>query len=293
MSPLFKGAATALITPFCGGEIDYASLADIIEYQIAEKIDALVVCGTTGESATLTLEERSKVVRFCVDVADKRVPVIAGSGSNSTHRSISLSQDAEACGADGLLVVTPYYNKASRVGIIEHYREIARAVSIPILVYNVPSRTGLCVSPEVYSELMCEDNIVGAKEACGNMQSVTMTLALSPNAQIYSGNDADAIPIMSVGGLGVISVVSNILPRLVHDMCADFLGGNPNSAAEVQRRLCPLSESLFSEVNPIPIKYAMSLLGFCENELRLPLTPLTEALQEKVRADMTPFFPSL
>ena len=288
---LFKGAATALVTPFTeNDEIDYASFADIIEYQIGEGIDALVVCGTTGESATLTIRERKELIAFAVSVADGRVPVIAGTGSNSTYRTVSLSEDAANAGADGLLIVTPYYNKASRSGLIEHYETVAKTVPLPIIVYNVPSRTGLNVSPEVYAELMKIDNIVGIKEANGNVSSCAKTLSLCPDAEIYSGNDADTIPIMSLGGLGVISVASNILPHMLSDMCRLFEKGENEKAARLQIMLCKLNECLFSEVNPIPVKYAMSRLGFCENILRLPLTPLSDYNAVKLDRCLEEFF---
>lgn len=290
--PIFKGVATALITPFEDGKIDYASLAGIIEYQIEQGVDALVVCGTTGESATLTIEERATLVRFCVERSAGRVPVIAGTGSNSTHRSVSLSIDAARAGADALLVVTPYYNKASKQGIIEHYNEIASHAELPVIVYNVPSRTGMSITPEIYARLMENRYIVGIKEASGNIASCIKTLALSPDAQLYSGNDCDTLPILSIGGMGVISVVSNILPRLVHDMCYSFMNGETQKSASLQKSLHRLNDCLFAEVNPIPIKYAMSLLGMCKNQLRLPLTPLTEPNMKELAESMEDFFPS-
>ncbi len=290
---LFKGCATALITPFCDGEIDFASFADIIEYQIEQKADALVVCGTTGESATLSFEERKELIRFCVEVADKRVPVIAGTGSNNTVRTVSLSAEACQAGADGLLVVTPYYNKASNEGLVQHYKAVSEAVDIPIIVYNVPSRTGVNISPELYKRLTSIERIEGIKEANGNLASCVKTMHLCPDVKLYSGNDDDTVPMLSIGAQGVISVVSNILPRLTHDMCQAYFDGDTQKAAEIQKELCPLTEALFCEVNPIPVKYAMSLLGFCENSLRLPLSPITEKSRLLLEHRMKAFFPDL
>ena len=289
--PIFKGVATALVTPFTeAGEIDYASFADIIEYQIKEGVTALVVCGTTGESATLTVTERKELLSFAVEIADKRVPVIAGTGSNSTYRTVALSEDAASVGADGLLVVTPYYNKASRSGLIEHYTAVAEAVPLPIIVYNVPQRTGLGISPEVYHELLQIKNIVGIKEANGSVSSWAKTMSLCPDAELYSGNDADTLPMMALGGLGTISVVSNILPRMLSDMCRLFEKGETAKAAKIQIMLTPLIELLFCEVNPIPIKYAMSRLGFCDNILRLPLSPLSAYNAAKLEDCLSGFF---
>lgn len=291
--PIFEGCATALITPFCDGEIDYASFADIIEYQIEQKADALVVCGTTGESATLSFEERESLVRFCVEVTNGRVPVIAGTGSNNTERAVFMSEQAQKCGADGLLIVTPYYNKASADGLVSHYRAISDRVDIPIIVYNVPSRTGLNITPEIYARLGEIKMVQGIKEANGSLSACVKTMALCPSLSVYAGNDDDTVPMMSLGAKGVISVVSNILPRLMHDMCALCLDGQIKKASEIQKRLCLLTEALFGEVNPIPIKYAMSKLGFCENSLRLPLTPITDKAKVLLEHRMKPFFGEL
>ena len=274
---IFEGAATALVTPFSDGVIDFASLGRIIDFQIDEGISALVVCGTTGEVSTLSISERKKMIEFTVERCNGRVPVIAGTGGNNTQTAAEMSVFARDAGADAILSVAPYYNKGTRTGIIEHYRTIAQRSKLPVIVYNVPSRTGVNLTSEIYKELSEIQGIAGIKEAGGNLEKCLKTAALTQGRMtLYSGNDADTLPIISLGGKGVISVASNIVPKRISDMCRAALLGDRGGALGICLECAELFETLFMEVNPVPVKYAMSKLGFCKNELRLPLTVCEE-----------------
>lgn len=284
---VFTGAATALITPMKNGGIDYEKFSEVVEFQIAHKIDALVVCGTTGESSTLTDAEHRDLIKFCVEKVAGRVPVIAGTGSNDTDYAIDLSKFACEVGVDALLQVTPYYNKTTQRGLIKHFFAVADAVNKPIILYNVPSRTGVNIKPETYAELCKHENIAATKEASGNLSAVAETRYLCGDSlDVYSGNDDQIIPIMSLGGKGVISVLSNILPAETHKICADFLNGDIKSASDSQINYIPLINSLFCEVNPIPVKTAMNLLGFCSEEIRLPLCEMEDSNKSRLIKDM-------
>lgn len=280
---LFKGCGTALITPFTNDGVDFEELRKLIEFQILECIDSLIICGTTGESSTMSLEEKKSVIDFSIKIANARVPIIVGTGGNNTKDVINLSKYAESVGADGLLLVPPYYNKTTQNGLIAHFTEIAKSVSLPIILYNVPSRTGLNIEPETCLELSKIPNIVGIKEASGNISQVAKIANLcQDNLAIYSGNDDQIVPILSLGGLGVISVLSNIYPKYVHDLVMDYLTGNWQKATASQVYAIPLINALFSEVNPIPIKYAVSKIGFKTGLPRLPLVELSDKNKEKI-----------
>lgn len=284
---VFTGVATALITPMKNGGIDYEKFSEVVEFQIAHKIDALVVCGTTGESSTLTDAEHRDLIKFCVEKVAGRVPVIAGTGSNDTDYAIDLSKFACEVGVDALLQVTPYYNKTTQRGLIKHFFAVADAVNKPIILYNVPSRTGVNIKPETYAELCKHENIAATKEASGNLSAVAEIRYLCGDSlDVYSGNDDQIIPIMSLGGKGVISVLSNILPAETHKICADFLNGDIKSASDSQINYIPLINSLFCEVNPIPVKTAMNLLGFCSEEIRLPLCEMEDSNKSRLIKDM-------
>jgi len=282
---LFKGAGVAIVTPFNENlEVDYEKLAELIEYQISEGSDSIIICGTTGEASTLTHEEHLECIRFTVEKVNKRVPVIAGTGSNCTQTAIYLSQESEKYGADGLLVVSPYYNKATQNGLIAHYTAIAKSVNIPIIVYNVPPRTGCNILPKTMATMVKEvDNIVGIKEASGDIAQVAELMYLTDGKiDLYSGNDDMIVPTLSVGGIGVISVLSNVAPRQTHDMVMRYLEGDTKGSMELQLKLMPLVKALFSEVNPIPVKKALNLLGFNVGGLRMPLTEMEPANTEKL-----------
>ena len=284
---IFKGAATALITPFKQGEIDFEAYGRLIDDQMASGISAIVVCGTTGEATTLSTEEHLKCVEFAAERARGRIPILVGSGSNCTKKAVYLSQKACELGADGLLVITPYYNKATPDGLIKHFFRIADSVTRPIILYNVPSRTGVNIPIEVYEKLSEHENIVGVKEASGNISAVaSLASTCGEKLAIYSGNDDQILPILSLGGYGVISVVSNIVPSLVQELCMDFFSLNIDSAIRKQIGLIDLINAAFCEVNPIPIKYAMSLMGLCSGEMRLPLTEPTEHSKSKISSVM-------
>lgn len=275
--PIFTGSGVALITPFQGGMVDYNALEQLLAFQLQNGTDAIIVCGTTGESSTMSYHERMRAIEFCVKHVDKRVPVIAGSGSNSTENAIALSRDARRAGADALLVVTPYYNKATQEGLVRHYRAIADAVDIPLILYNVPSRTGVNIAPETYASLAQHPNIAGTKEAGGDLSAIQRTRNLCPpDFTIWSGNDDETVPICALGGKGVISVVANIMPELMHRMVKHCLAGDYGAAGQLQLRLKPLCDAMFCEVNPIPVKTALAMLGKDTGELRLPLCPPTE-----------------
>ena len=284
---IFRGAATALITPLTEKGVDYEALGRLIDWQIEQGIDALVIAGTTGEGATLTYDEHQETIRYSVERAAGRVPVIAGSGSNDTNRAITLSRFSCEAGADALLVVTPYYNKATQKGLVAMYNAIADAVDKPIILYNVPSRTGVNIEPATYLELSKHPNIVAIKEANGNLSKIVETFRLvGDTLDIYSGNDDQVVPLLSMGGSGVISVLSNVMPRQTHEMCRRFFDGDLAGAAKLQMEYLPLINALFSEVNPIPVKAAMARMGWCENTLRLPLTPMEEAHWQVLEALM-------
>lgn len=289
---IFKGAAVAIITPFQeNGEINYPKLAEILDDQIANHTDAIVICGTTGESSTLTHEEHLEAIRFTIEHVAGRVPVIAGTGSNCTETAIYLSTEAEKYGADALLVVTPYYNKATQKGLIAHYTAIAESVNLPIIMYNVPSRTGCNILPETAAHLVKNvKNIVGIKEASGNISQVAKLMRLTDGQiELYSGNDDQVVPILSLGGLGVISVLSNVAPRQTHDMVMKFLEGDVAGSREIQLKALPLVDALFCEVNPIPVKAAMNMLGWEAGPLRMPLTEMEPEHKEKLKKAMIDF----
>ena len=285
---IFTGCATALVTPFNDDcSVNYPRLRELINEQIDGGVDALVICGTTGESSTLDNDEHCRVLEEAVKVANKRVPIIAGTGSNDTMYAAQLSQHAESIGVDGLLMVTPYYNKTSQNGLINHYNYVADRVKTPIILYNVPSRTGTAIQPATYKELAKHENIVAIKEANGDISSIAKTKSLvGDDLDIYSGNDDEIVPIMSLGGIGVISVLSNILPRETHDICAEFLNGNTKKACEMQLKYISLINALFSDVNPIPVKEAMNMMGMNVGPLRMPLAPMTDAAREVLRAEL-------
>ena len=284
---IFTGAATAIITPFKNGAIDYDSFGKIIEDQIAKKIDSIVVTGTTGEAATLTHEEHCDCIRFAVEKVGGRVPVIAGTGSNDTAYGLELSKYACEVGADALLLVTPYYNKATPKGLIKSFIETAEATDKPIILYNVPSRTGCNISLPVYKELAKHERIVAVKEASGNISAIAELIAeCGDSYDIYSGNDDQIVPIMSLGGKGVISVLSNVLPEETHKLCKLCLDGNFGGAAKLQLEYLRLINALFREVNPVPVKTAMAELGYCDIEMRLPLCEMDDANKAKLLAEM-------
>lgn len=281
--PLFEGAATALITPMTENGVDFEKLDLLINWQIAEGIDGLIICGSTGEKATLTDEEHVNVLRHAVTVADGRIPIIAGTGSNDTAHAVWLTKEACDLGCDGVLVSTPYYNKSTQKGLVKMFNTIADASSKPLIVYNVPSRTGIGIKAETYKEIFKHPMIGGVKEASGDLSLVAETLALcGDEVPIYSGNDDQIVPIMSLGGKGVISVLSNVLPKETHLMCEYALNGNFEQAAKMQIKYVPFIKALFSEVNPIPVKSAMAKLGKCKNILRLPLVPMESEDEEKM-----------
>lgn len=280
---VFTGAATALITPLNEKGIDYRRFAELIEWQIAQGIDALVAVGTTGEGSTLTDEEHREAIRFCVEQVKGRVPVIAGTGSNDAAYAIELTKYACQVGADAMLLVTPYYNKATQKGLIQFFTAIADASTKPCILYNVPSRTGCNLLPASCAVLADHPNIVAIKEASGNISQIAQVAALcADKLDIYSGNDDQIIPILSLGGKGVISVLSNLLPGQTSRMCHDFLQGDIAGARDMQLKYLPLIDALFCEVNPIPVKAAMAAMGFCENYLRLPLTPMEPQNAQKL-----------
>lgn len=280
---IFRGAATALITPFDCGKIDYPSLERIIERQIEQGIDALLINGTTGESSTLSDTERRQLIAFALKRINGRVPTLAGTGCNSTEGALELSRFASYAGCDAVLVVTPYYNKASDDGLILHYSEIADRISCPLMIYNVPSRTGVNVPLRVYRELSEHENIIGVKEASSSISDLAMLLRdCRDKLAVYSGNDDMILPTLSLGGDGVISVISNAFPKKVHDMCRLYFDGKARESTDVQLELLPLIKALFSEVNPIPIKALMSYLSACREEYRLPLCKMSEEKRERL-----------
>lgn len=284
---IFKGCGTAIITPFTEDGVNFEEFRKLIEFQIAEGVDSIIVCGTTGESSTMTTEEKKETIKFAIDVANKRVPIIAGTGGNCTKSAIEMSKYAEKVGADGVLIVTPYYNKTTQAGLIAHYKAIAEAINIPIILYNVPSRTGLNITPATCLELSKIDNIVAIKEASGNISQVAEIANLcKDNLAIYSGNDDQVLPILSLGGLGVISVLSNIIPKDVHNMVKYFFNGNIKEAMRLQLKTLNLSSALFCEVNPIPVKAACNMIGFNVGVPRLPLIEMSDSGKERLKKEM-------
>lgn len=285
---IFTGAGVALITPMNeDGSVNFVVMKELIEFQIENKTDALIICGTTGEASVLSDEEQVECVRFAVEVANGRVPVIAGAGSNHTAHGISLSQECEKAGADALLLVTPYYNKATQKGLIMHYTAIANSVKIPVILYNVPSRTGCNIAPKTVLELSKVENIVAIKEASGDLSQVaTLASILPEDFAIYSGNDDQILPVLSLGGLGVISVLSNIAPKETHDMVASYLEGDTKKATKLQLEAIELVSAIFIEVNPIPIKQAMKLMGYNVGSCTLPLCDMEEGNLEILKKAM-------
>ncbi len=285
---LFTGCGVAIVTPMnADGSVNYTMLDQLLEFQIAGGTDAIIICGTTGESATLTHEEHCAVIRHTVETVDHRIPVIAGSGSNDTSYAIALSQEAEKMGVDGLLVVTPYYNKTSQAGLVSHYTAIADQVNIPIIVYNVPSRTGCAFKPETYVQLAGHPNIVGIKEANGDISSVAKTLSLcGDQLAVYSGNDDQTLAMMALGGKGVISVLANICPKQMHELTDKFFAGDLQGAQKLQLDLLDLMDAMFMDVNPIPVKEALNLMGYECGACRLPLVALSDENRKKLTAVM-------
>ena len=281
---LFKGVGSAVPTPFDENGVNISEFRKFLQFQIDNNVDALIVCGTTGESSTMTRDEKIIAINCALEVANEKIPVIVGTGSNNTREAIEMSEIAERLGANGILVVTPYYNKTTQRGLIAHYKAIAESVSLPIILYNVPSRTGVNIEPKTCLELSKIDNIIAIKEASGNISQVAQISNLcGDNLYIYSGNDDQIVPICSLGGMGVISVLSNIKPKFVHDMVYDFLDGNIDKARKMQLNVLPLINSLFSEVNPIPVKYALNELGFNFGVPRLPLVEFSDNNKKVLR----------
>lgn len=283
---IFTGSGVAIITPMNPDDsINYETLEKLIEFQIENGTDAIISCGTTGESSTMSHEEHCKVLEFTIQKVNKRVPVIAGTGSNDTAYAVQLSQEAEKLGADALLIVTPYYNKASQNGLVKHYFTIADSVSIPIILYNIPSRTGCLIKPETYIELCKHPNIVATKEATGDISHIAKVAALcGDNLTIYSGNDDQTLPIMALGGKGVISVIANICPKMNHDICAKFLAGDITGSRKIALEYLELMDTMFIDINPIVIKEAANLMGYSCGHCRLPLSEMTEQDHEKLKA---------
>lgn len=289
---IFTGAGVAIITPFHeDGSINYDQLKKLVDYHCENGTDSIVICGTTGESATMTEEEHLECIKRTIDFTAGRIPVIAGTGSNCTATAVELSREAAKAGADGLLVVTPYYNKATQKGLIEHYKAIAREADAPIIMYSVASRTGCNIEPATVAALVKEvDNIVGVKEASGNISQVAKIMQMTQgDIDLYSGNDDQIVPILALGGKGVISVLSNVAPRATHEICAKFFAGDIEGSRELQLKAIPLINALFSEVNPIPVKKAVSLMGMEVGGLRMPLTEMAEANAQKLAQAMRAF----
>lgn len=280
---VFKGCGTAISTPFTESGVNFKEFGKLLEFQIENKVDAIIVCGTTGESSTMTTEEKKKTIKYAIDKINKRTKVIIGTGSNNTKTAIEMSKYAEEAGADALLVVTPYYNKTTSQGLIAHYTAIANSVKIPIILYNVPSRTGVNIDPKTCLELSKIKNIVAVKEASGNISQIAKIAKLcGDNLYIYSGNDDQIVPILSLGGKGVISVLSNVMPKFTHNMTYEYFKGNVEKAAKMQLEVLDLVDGLFCEVNPIPVKHALNLMGYNYGKPRLPLIELSEANKEKL-----------
>lgn len=287
---IFTGSGVALVTPFKNNEVDYDKLRELIEWHIENETDSIIICGTSGEAATMSDKERKEVIEFAAAAVNKRIPVIAGSGSNNTAYSVELSKYCQKVGVDGLLVVTPYYNKATETGLIKHYEAIAGSVDLPIILYNVPGRTGMNLSPSIVKKLSEIKNVIAIKEASGNISQIAEIARLcNEDLDIYSGNDDMVVPILSLGGKGVISVVANILPKDTHNMVMYYLNGNVEKARKLQLKMNGLINSLFIEVNPIPVKTAMNLMGMGVGELRLPLTDMTKKNLEILKSEMNKY----
>ena len=289
---IFKGAGVAIVTPMKeNGDVNFEKLGEILEEQIAAGTDAVIICGTTGESSTLSHEEHMETIRYTIDKVNKRIPVVAGTGSNCTETAIMMSQEAERMGADGLLLVSPYYNKATQKGLIAHYTAIANSVKLPIILYNIAGRTGINIEPKTLLYLAENvENIVAVKEASGNISQIADVAAMCKGKlDIYSGNDDQITPIMALGGIGVISVLSNIAPKYTHDLAMSYLNGDVQKSCEMQLKALPLVRALFCEVNPIPVKAAMNLMGKEVGPLRMPLTEMEEAHKETLKKAMIDF----
>jgi 4-hydroxy-tetrahydrodipicolinate synthase len=284
---IFKGSGVAIITPFDKNGIDFKKLEELVEWHIKSGTDALIICGTTGEASTMSEQERKETIKFVVDITNKRIPVIAGTGSNNTSAAINMSRWAESIGVDGLLVITPYYNKTTQKGLYEHFKVINDSVSIPIIVYNVPSRTGLNILPETLLKLCDLKNIIAVKEASGNISQIAKIKALcGDRLDVYSGNDDQVIPILSLGGIGVISVLANIIPNEFHQMVHLYLDGKHEEALKIQLDYLPLTNALFIETNPIPVKTAMNIMNMNVGDLRLPLCSMNEINKEKLTSEL-------
>ena len=287
---LFKGCGTAIVTPFDDNGVNFKEFEKLIEFQIKEGVDSIIVCGTTGESSTMTVDERKQTIEFALKVSNKRVPIIAGTGGNCTQAVIEFTKWAESVGVDGALIVTPYYNKTTQAGLIEHYKAIANSTSIPIILYSVPSRTGVNITPETCYELSKITNIVAIKEASGNLSQIAEIKSLCRDElNIYSGNDDQVVPILSLGGIGVISVLSNIAPKYTHDMVTSYLNGNCEKATKMQLDSISLIKALFCEVNPIPVKSALNMIGYNVGIPRLPLIELSESGKNKMENELKKF----
>lgn len=287
--PIFTGSGVAIVTPFTNDGVDYDKLGELIEFHIANKTDAIIICGTTGEASTMPDEEHLSVIKYTVEKTNGRIPVIAGTGSNDTPHAIKLSQAAESYGCDGLLIVTPYYNKTTKKGLYLHYKAIAESVNIPIILYNVPGRTKMSFAIDTLKELAKIDNIVGIKEASGDISYLTHVAAEVSELAIYSGNDDMVVPTLSVGGVGVISVAANIIPEDMHEMCQSYFDGDVKKSAAMQLRALDLIDKLFIEVNPVPVKNAMNMLGYNVGPLRMPLCDLEDENAEKVKKSMVEY----
>ncbi len=283
---VFTGSGVAIITPFTEDGVNYNELGRMLEYHVENGTDAIIICGTTGEASTMPDEEHCAVIKYAVDKIDGRIPVIAGTGSNDTPHAIKLSKFAQNAGADAILTVTPYYNKATQKGLYEHFAAIANSIDIPVILYNVPSRTGCNIKPETVKKLSEIENIVAIKEASGDLSQVAKLASICKDIDIYSGNDDQVLPILSLGGIGVISVVANVCPRETHDMVVNFLEGKVNEAIDLQLGMIELCDALFCEVNPIPVKTALRLLGWNTGNLRLPLTEMEEATLSQLKTAM-------
>ncbi|MDD3168142.1 MAG: 4-hydroxy-tetrahydrodipicolinate synthase [Eubacteriales bacterium] len=287
---LFTGAGVAIVTPFKNGEVDFPSLGQLIDWQISQEIDAIIVCGTTGEASTLNDKEHTETVQYVVEKTNGRVPVIAGAGSNDTAHAVYMSRELEALGIDGLLLVTPYYNKCTQKGLIQHYTKIADSVNIPIILYSVASRTGVNISPSTVFELSKHPNLVGIKEASGNIsQVVEIAKCIKEDFNLYSGNDDMIVPLLSVGGIGVISTVANVIPKDTHTMIMKYLSGDTKGAGQLQLDIKHLIDAMFIEVNPIPVKAALNIMGKIDLEYRLPLCPPDEKSMEVIRKELVEY----
>lgn len=287
---IFKGCGTAIVTPFNENGVDFNEFKKLIEFQIANKVDSIIVCGTTGESSTMTVDERKQAIKFAVETANKRVPIIAGTGGNCTSQVIEFTKYAESVGVDGALIVTPYYNKTTQDGLVAHYTAIAKETNLPIILYSVASRTGVNIAPATCKKLSEIPNIVAIKEASGNLSQIAEISNLcGENLHIYSGNDDQITPILAIGGIGVISVLSNVAPEYTHNIVENFEKGNIKDAIQAQLKAIPLVKALFCEVNPIPVKTALNMLGYNVGIPRLPLIEMSDVGKEKLKAELTSF----